>query len=122
MKKFLLLVEDDRELSEALVSYLGREGYVVIHTASVKEAVKKLRNQKFFCVITDIHLPSESGEDLIEFIREGDEKGQNRRVPILVISGFLDRPLAERLQKQVNGGLVKPFSLESLLTKLKSLG
>jgi DNA-binding response OmpR family regulator len=122
MKKFVFLLEDDKELAEALLSYLGEEGYAVVHSFTVKEAIKRLRIQKFSCVITDIRLSGESGEDFIEHVRDSREGHPNKNTPILVISGFLDRPLAERLQKQVNGGLVKPFSLESLLAKLKAFG
>jgi len=121
LKRFILLVEDDNAFAEGLQAYLSKEGYQVIRVATVKEAHLKLRNQAFFCVITDIRLGDSSGEDLIEAIRKGEEKNPNLHVPIFVISGFLDRPLAQRLQKVINGALVKPFSTDSLGQLLKKI-
>jgi DNA-binding response OmpR family regulator len=122
MKKHILLVEDDSELANALAEYLGSKDFGVVVVASIKDAWNKLKNQAFFAVITDVRLENESGEDLIEQIRSAPDKSLNQRVPIVVISAFLDRALAERLQSQINGAFVKPFEMEPLLAKLESFG
>mgnify|MGYP001195851206 CR=1 FL=1 len=120
-KKFILVVDDDKDLSDSMKELLERGGYGVVPAFSVKEAISKLRLQAFFCVITDIRLPDKSGEDLIEFIRSSSAPKGAQSTPILVISGFLDKHLAERIKRQVNGGFTKPFAPEALFVKLQSL-
>lgn len=121
MKKFILLVEDDRDLVESLHAFLEKHKYGVVRADSARDAIHKLKKQDFFCVITDIRLATGSGEEVIGFLRNTKNLEQNANVPIIVMSGFLDRALAQRLKNQVNGGLVKPFSKESLLEKLQMI-
>lgn len=123
MKKWILLVEDDVDLLSTVAEGMGEHGFEVVRASSFKEAVLKARNQKFFCIITDIHIDKtgdKSGTDLVELIRSGEEMKHNRETPILVISGKLDKEAAARLRHKVNGGIIKPFTLEQLLQKVRS--
>jgi DNA-binding response OmpR family regulator len=122
MKKAILLIEDDEDLIGAMSTALTNHDYLVIVAHDAREAILKLKNQEFACVITDIRLAASSGEEVIEFLRKTKKIGVNEAVPILVVSGFLDRPLLERLSGQVNGALVKPFPMEELLKKLQTVG
>ena len=122
LKKSILLLEDDTLLAETLAQALTDGGYHAVTATTVKEALGKLKNQAFFCVVTDIRLNAESGEDLIDAIRARPQTDPLQRVPILVISGYLDRDLAERLQSRINGALVKPFTHKDLVSKLQTIG
>lgn len=120
MKRWILLVEDDKDLGEILETSIGSAGYEVIRVAGIKDAQLKLKNQEFFVIITDIWLQEGSGLELVELVR-ADQKGNlNKRTPILVISGFLDREVAVKLKDKIQGAFVKPFPMEQLLNKIKS--
>lgn len=124
MKKWILLVEDDLDLLSTVAEGMGEHGFEVVRASNFKEAVLKARNQKFFCIVTDIHIDKvdgRSGTDLVELIRSGLEFKHNRDTPIIVISGHLDKEAAARLRHKVNGGIIKPFTLEQLLQKVRSL-
>lgn len=121
MKKWILLVEDDAVLRAALTDALTQANYAVITATAPREAIQKLRKQAFFCVICDLRLGEESGEEVIEYIRDSTKTDVDKRIPILVSSGNFDREVAERVLKRVNGALVKPFSIAQLLEKLKGL-
>lgn len=120
IKRWILLVEDDRDLAETLETTISSAGYEIILAAGAKDAILKLRNQEFYAIITDINLAEGSGIELIEIAR-GDQKGNlNKKTPILVISGFFDKEVALKLQGKIQGAFVKPFPMEQLLAKLKS--
>jgi FixJ family two-component response regulator len=65
-----------------------------------------------------MRLGADSGEELIEFIRERKD-ALNVDTPILVISGHLDKPLIGKIAKKIQGALVKPFDMNALLESVK---
>ena len=119
-KNPLLLVEDEADLVEALSERLEMAGYDVLHCDRVSTALTMLRNQKFSCILLDLHLEQGSGEQVVDAVRS-DKRQPNFKTPILVISGHIDREIVRSLGKQINGALVKPFGKEELLQKIQSL-
>lgn len=121
MKKWILLVEDDTDLVDAISSYLNKHNYYVISARTVKEALMKLKKQSFFCVITDIRLSDGSGEDVINYTRMKLPDSLSINVPIIVVSGFLDKALVARIGQNIFGAFVKPFDMKSLVEKLSTI-
>lgn len=121
MKKWILIVDDEPDFRNALSDALTQANYAVITASAAREAIQKLRKQAFFCVICDLRLGEESGEEVIEYIRDSTKTDVDKRTPILVASGHFDKEVASRVLKMVNGALVKPFSVAQLVEKLKSL-
>ncbi len=121
MKKSILLVEDDEDLGETLAAYLDMHYFSVIRAKSEKEAMIKLRNQEFFCALVDIKLSEGSGEGVINFIRANNTPGFKKNMPIFMLSGNLEKDVLQRNHKLVNGAFVKPFSMDSLLERLKTI-
>lgn len=121
MTKAVLLVEDDGELTQSMTGLLGNHNYNVVSATNAREAIMKLKKQEFCCVITDIKLANGSGEEVIEYLRKSKKLEMNENVPIIVVSGFLDKALIEKIMSQVNGALVKPFKAEALIAKLDQL-
>ena len=71
--KFLIL-EDNKEFSDALSMLLTAHGHTYELTCVVEEAIELFRSRFFDAVISDIHLNTEksryaSGIDLVKFIR-----------------------------------------------------
>lgn len=121
MKKWILVVDDDVETAQALESYLTQHNFPVVLAHSVKEAQQKLRKQEFFCVVTDIRLGEGTGEEIISFVKQKSSGVYSPNVPVIVISGFLEKDLVARIVKQVQGVLVKPFEMTALVEKLKNI-
>lgn len=119
-EKHILLIEDDVDLCNAMLSGLHNAGYVAYAATELREATFKIKNEKYACILLDMRLGENSGSDLVHFIRERKD-AQNTNTPILVISGHLDRPLLAKLKGQVQGALVKPFSMDALLENIKKL-
>jgi CheY-like chemotaxis protein len=122
-KKSILIVEDDVSLCNSILTALHKNGYQAIGATQSQEATFRMKNQKFDGLIFDMRLGNlESGADLISFARERKDS-LNRDTPIFVISGYLDKPLLEKIISSIQGALVKPFDIASLLNMLeKNIG
>lgn len=119
--KWILLVEDDPESSMVIRELLTYESGLKVRTAAkASEGIQLLRNQRFDCILVDLHLEQGSGETLIEHVRK-DSSGFNYNTPILVVSAHLDREVLLRLKDFINGAIAKPFTQEVLLKRVQEL-
>jgi DNA-binding response OmpR family regulator len=112
----VLVVEDQRSLLRNLVRGLEEEGYGVVPAASISEARNALAQQPDLIVL-DLMLPDGSGIDLLRQFR-----GQGIWQPILVLTArdsVDDR--VEGLDAGADDYLVKPFSFNELLARLRAL-
>ena len=76
----------------------------------------KIKNQTFDVAFLDMHLGEDSGEKLIDLMREERMDQMNLKTPIVVISGYLDKDLVTGIAGKVQGALVKPFEIKTLLS------
>lgn len=116
-KYSLLVVEDEKSLSEALRLNLELDNYSVTIAETGKEALKKFHQEFFDCVVLDIMLPELDGLMVAETIRL-----HNDQIPILFLSA--KNTSADRVAGLKKGGddyLTKPFNLEELLLRIKKL-
>lgn len=112
--RWILIVEDDESLSKEIAEVL--EGYRSQVVTKASEAIVKLKNQKFDCILIDMKLDGGDGEQVIQYIRAN--KGFNRDSPIIIMSGRLDDQIIKRVGKAVNGILTKPFDIKDLMQKI----
>lgn len=113
----LLVVEDERELREALLNFFKAEGTIPVSAKDLFEAEDQLMLQQFDVVILDIGLPDGSGLSLLDVIRSTQD---NCGVLILSAKNSLD----DKIQGLDNGAddyLTKPFHLTELNSRVKAL-
>ena len=113
----LLLADDDPKLRQFLELELGEEGYAVQSAASGMEALLAIRQAKPELVILDWMLPDLSGVEVCQRLRS-----TGLGVPVLMLTGrdaVADR--VEALDAGADDYLVKPFSIEELLARLRAL-
>jgi two-component system alkaline phosphatase synthesis response regulator PhoP len=118
LKKFtILLVEDEKNLLSTIKLNLELEGYEVIAFMNAEDARFKFKSMAFSLIILDVTLPGMNGYELCENIRKTDKK-----TPILFLTS---RSSAEDrisgLKLGADDYLGKPFHLEELLLRVKSL-
>src|SRR5580704_16215726 len=110
MNRIVLIVEDDPVLQRAMAKRLEKANFRVVTALHFNAAVLHLNATKFDVACIDLGLPSESGYELCEYIR-------NRlhlvSLPILVTSerGFPE-DMAHAEEAGANAFLKKPFSLD----------
>jgi len=113
-RESILIVEDEKKISEIVRAYLEKEGYRV-RLAETGEQALKLLKDAFDLVILDLMLPDIQGEELCSMIREGSE------VPVIILtakSGEEDR--IKGLGIGADDYVVKPFSPRELVARVKA--
>lgn len=113
----ILLAEDDVNLNQNLTYYLTQEGYTVDSCFDGEEALFYCTEQPPDLILLDRMLPLLSGTKLLKTIRA---RGVRTPVLILTAMGTLqDR--VEGLDLGADDYLVKPFAMEELGARIRSL-
>ena len=70
----ILIVEDEDSLREVMIRSLEKERYVVESTANYQDALLKINDYDYDCIVLDIMLPGGSGLSLLEELRRCGRK------------------------------------------------
>ncbi|WP_409031800.1 response regulator [Janthinobacterium sp. CG_23.3] len=111
------MVEDDERAAELVRLLLEAEGFTVLIAASAEAALLLAPQHTLSLITLDLMLP---GIDGWEFLRRLREAGALARVPVVIISGSVDKHLA--LAGGAAAVLQKPISRAQLKSSLSSLG
>ena len=90
----ILLVEDEKQLVECLVSSLTRRGYDVYSASNGKEALEIEKNNNPDLVFLDLGLPDMDGREVLKGIRLS-----NPTRKIVVLSGYSDPSTQKELKE-----------------------
>ena len=115
--KRLLIVEDDRDLREALKDLLKGSGYVVDDHVDGTGALAAVAAHAYDLAIVDLVLPDINGLALLRSLRKSQP-----RLPILVVTGLAD--LESRVAGLDSGAddyVVKPFAMLELEARIRAL-
>ena len=113
----ILLVEDSHSLQQSLTAGLKNSGHIVDSALDGEMAIGFIATSTYDVVILDMMLPKLSGEEFLRTIRR---KGVSTAVLILsALDRVEDRVLG--LDVGADDYLVKPFSFEELLSRLRAL-
>ena len=113
----ILLVEDERELSNALVVILTRSNYSVDPVYDGEDALYYLETENYDAVILDIMIPKIDGIEVLKAIRK-----EGNKIPVIMLtakSEIDDRVVG--LDSGADDYLTKPFASKELLARLRAL-
>lgn len=113
----ILLAEDERSLSRAIVALLEKNNYSVDAVYDGDEALSYIEAGNYDAVILDVMMPKRDG---ISVLREMRARGH--RIPVLILSAKAevdDKVLG--LDSGANDYLTKPFSVKELLARLRAM-
>lgn len=114
MTKRILVVDDEPQIRKFLRISLGAQGYEVVEAESGEEGVSKCATTQPKLVVLDLGLPDLDGQQVIQRIREWSD------VPIIVLSVRQnDREKVSALDNGANDYVVKPFSIEELMARVR---
>lgn len=113
----LLIVEDEKELSDSIVAYLSSESYVCEQAFTFAEAKMKVNVYDYDCVLLDLMLPGGNGLDILRDIRR-----RQNPVGVIVISAkdSLDDKV-KGLEIGADDYLAKPFHLAELSMRVYAI-
>lgn len=112
----ILIIDDEANIREVLVSYLQREQYRTLEAANAKEALEHMRDGKVDLIILDLMLPDMDGEQLCARIRSFSP------VPILMLTA--KSAASSRLKGFSSGAddyVLKPFDPREVLARVKAI-
>ncbi|MEK3997093.1 MULTISPECIES: response regulator transcription factor [Psychrobacillus] len=115
MQKNILLVEDDKEISELVASHLKQENFRVLTAFNGEEALVIFRNKEPDLILLDLMLPRLSGMEVLKEVRA------TSMIPILIISAKgneMDKALG--LGFGADDYISKPFSMIELTARVQA--
>nr|WP_156874657.1 response regulator transcription factor [Vaginimicrobium propionicum] len=113
----VLVVDDDRAVRDSLARSLQYNGYEVSSAEDGLEALAKLSSMDADAVVMDVMMPRLDGLETTRMLRENGND-----VPILILTArdaVGDR--VDGLDAGADDYMVKPFSLDELLARLRAL-
>ena len=117
-KHRLLIIEDDVDVAEMLVTYFNGQGYSVLHADEGLDGVKLARTQFPNLILLDLMLPDITGFDVCRMLRTTN---LTKYIPIIFLTQRDGR--AEKLESFEIGAddyVVKPFDIEELRLRVKN--
>lgn len=112
----LLIVDDDPELRNFLITELNVEGYLCNEAATGQSALGRIRAESWDLVLLDWTLPDFSGVEVCRRMRQGGIS-----TPVLMITARDEvRERVEALDSGADDYLTKPFSIEELLARVRA--
>ena len=116
----ILVVDDFATMRRIIRNLLQDLGFSNISEADDgKTALPMLQNGNFDLLITDWNMPGMSGLDLLKAVRADTRLA---KLPVLVLTAEAKRDqIVEAAQAGVNGYVIKPFTAETLKTKLDKI-
>jgi CheY-like chemotaxis protein len=106
----VLVVDDDPAVRKSIDRILSSKGYAVITAENGEEALRKLNEEKYDLVYTDIRMPGMSGLEVAEQI-----KARRPWTPVVIITGYgTDAAEARAKAAGVSSFVHKPLSPEMI--------
>lgn len=113
----LLVIEDERSLLDSIMGFFRQEQFLCEGADTFSEAMRKIEDYRYDCIILDINLPGGSGLQLLKHLRE-----DRKRDGVIILSAR--DSLADKISGLDLGAddyLTKPFHLSELNARVKAL-
>ncbi len=118
MKK-ILIVDDEKDITELVKKLLKSEGFDVVTANSGKEALALLESTTPDLIFLDLFMPEMSGWDVLREIRKREEL---KEVPVIMLTV---QPLYESIDREeveeVVDYITKPFDKEDIVEAIRQI-
>lgn len=110
----ILIIEDEKRLSDSIVAYLSGERYLCEQAFTYDDARMKVNMSEYDCILLDLMLPGGNGLDIL-----GDIRSRNNPAGVIIVSAkdSLDDKL-KGLEIGSDDYLAKPFHLAELSMRI----
>jgi DNA-binding NtrC family response regulator len=116
MSQSILIVDDEKAIRKTLAEILTFEGFTVEEAADGAEAVAKIKDNNYDCILCDIKMPKMDGIEVLEIAKQ-----EKPETPFIVISGHGNLETAvEAVKKGAFDYISKPPDLNRLLITIRN--
>nr|WP_312578081.1 response regulator transcription factor [Sedimentibacter sp.] len=113
--KRILIIEDDKSISELQKDYLEMGGYEVICAFDGNSGFEYIKNESFDLIILDLMLPEKGGFDILREISD------SKQIPVLIVSAKSDEAFKIKgLNLGADDYITKPFGMGELVARVNS--
>jgi len=113
----VLLVEDDRDLSEFVQEGLQREGFAVDVARDGQQAIDEAQHSTYDIVLLDVMMPGLDGIEVLRTLRRRGFKGG----VLMATSKGLEKDKLLGLNSGADDYIVKPFLLSELVARIRAI-
>lgn len=113
----ILIVEDEKELSDVIAGSLEKEHFVVETASDFHSASEKIALYEYDCILLDITLPGGNGLQLLE---EAKRTGKEENIIIISAKNSLEDKISG-LALGADDYLTKPFHIAELNARIKAI-
>ena len=106
----ILIVEDERQLSDNIVKFLSADDYLCEQTFTVSDALMRVSVYKYDCVLIDLMLPDGNGLDVLRRLKK---RHPDTGVIIVSAKDSIDDKI-EGLEIGADDYISKPYNLSEL--------
>lgn len=118
--KSILVVDDEPLIHEVLVDVLKERSENVVSCYTLDDAMNKVKETPFDCIILDINLKGHNGGKVFMHLQSGVES-PNSKTPIILSSGYIGDEFITRYQSRFYRILSKPFLADELVAIVEDL-
>ena len=113
----ILLAEDERSLSRAIIALLEKHNYSADAVYDGQEALDYLEAENYDAVILDIMMPKLDGLSVLRMLRE-----RGSQIPVLLLTAKSEvEDKVTGLDSGANDYLTKPFATAELLARIRAM-
>lgn len=114
----ILIIDDDDLVLKTLSIVVKRGGYDVVAVKGYDEAVKKINEERFDLVLSDIRMPGKNGVETIRAVQSMIKEAGYEELPTIFITGYAE--MSDELQANFLGEVLhKPVDVDHLLTTIR---
>ncbi len=117
--KQILIIEDDRDISNLISHYVEQEGFLPITAADGEEGLWQIKTKAPDLIILDLMLPRKDG---YEVMRQLKGQQETAAIPVIILtakSDEIDKVLG--LELGADDYMTKPFSPRELIARIKAV-
>ena len=110
----ILIIEDERELSQNIANYLSSDNYLCEQAFTFQDAIDKIYLYNYDCILLDLNLP---GGDGLKVLKEIKKRNIESGIIIISARGSLDDKITG-IKIGADDYLAKPFPLSELSIRI----
>jgi len=113
----ILLVDDERSITDNLAPFLERSGFLVSTASNGEEALEEIESENIDLIVSDVLMPKMDGRELLRSLRQADNW-----IPIILLTQVgeaFERAVA--LEEGADDYINKPFEPHELVARIRAV-